>query len=204
MGLGPRQLAWTAAAFLAFCGFLALGTWQLQRRAWKLDLIQHVGQRIHAPPTASPPPAQWPGINARDDEYRRSDGQVLVNRGFVDDAQRPAPPPEGPLRVCGLLRISEPHGGFLRPNDPAHDRWYSRDVPAIAAAHGLPASEVAPYFLDADAAADPQAWPVGALTVVQFRNAHLSYALTWYGLALLVALGYAAAVRHERGKRAGK
>ncbi|MBW8811679.1 MAG: hypothetical protein JF591_23295, partial [Lysobacter sp.] len=46
-----------------------------------------------------------------------SDGQVLVNRGFVDDAQRPAPPPEGPLRVCGLLRISEPHGGFLRPND---------------------------------------------------------------------------------------
>lgn len=237
MGFGPRQLAWSAAALLAFCGFLALGTWQLQRRAWKLDLIQRVEQRIHAAPVAGPVRAQWPAINAHDDEYRRlcldgaylaghdtrvqaltrlgsgwwllsplrtADGLVLVNRGFVDAAHPSSAPPAGPQRVCGLLRINEPRGGFLRSNDPAQDRWYSRDVPAIAAARSLPAGEVAPYFLDADAAPDANAGPVGGLTVVQFRNAHLSYALTWYGLALLVAVGYAAAVRHERGKRAGR
>ena len=29
--------------------------------------------------------------------------------------------------------------------------------------------------------------PVGGLTVVQFRNAHLVYALTWFGLAAMLA-----------------
>ncbi len=42
----------------------------------------------------------------------------------------------GETAVTGLLRISEPQGGFLRSNDPAGDRWYSRDVDAIAAAAG--------------------------------------------------------------------
>jgi surfeit locus 1 family protein len=52
--------------------------------------------------------------------------------------------------IGGLLRISEPHGGFLRSNDPAADRWFSRDVQAIATARGL--ANVAPYFIDAEAA----------------------------------------------------
>ncbi len=59
---------------------------------------------------------------------------------------------------------------------------------AIAAARGL--SDVAPYFVDADAApgaAAPTAGPVGGLTVIAFPNNHLVYALTWYGLALMVA-----------------
>ncbi|MDT8333730.1 SURF1 family cytochrome oxidase biogenesis protein, partial [Roseomonas gilardii] len=39
-------------ALLAFAGLVALGTWQVERRAWKLDLIQRVESRVHAPPTA--------------------------------------------------------------------------------------------------------------------------------------------------------
>jgi len=39
----------------------------------------------------------------------------------------------GPATVTGLLRITEPHGGFLRHNDPA-GTMVSRDVQAIAAA----------------------------------------------------------------------
>ncbi len=38
--------------------------------------------------------------------------------------------------MTGLLRLSEPKGAFLRSNDPKDDRWYSRDVAAIAAARG--------------------------------------------------------------------
>jgi surfeit locus 1 family protein len=111
---------------------------------------------------------------------------VLVNRGFVPQGRRdPATRAEGrldgPVTVTGLLRLSEPGGGFLRRNDPAGGRWYSRDVAAIAAAQGL--GEVAPYFIDADATPNPGGLPVGGLTVVSFRNAHLSYALTWFALA---------------------
>jgi surfeit locus 1 family protein len=87
--------------------------------------------------------------------------------------------------LTGLLRVTEPRGAFLRHNDPAADRWYSRDVAAIAAARGIP--KVAPYFIDADRSADPAALPVGGLTIIAFPNNHLLYALTWFGLAAMLA-----------------
>jgi len=207
--------------------FLALGTWQVRRLFWKLDLIARVEARIHAAPVPAPARDAWDGVNARDDEYRRvtatgffehdrsvlvqavtqlgagfwvvtplrlDDGSmILVNRGFVpagkrDPAARMASEiAAGPVTVTGLLRITEPGGAFLRSNDPANGRWYSRDVAAIAAAEGL--SDVAPYFIDADATPNPGGLPVGGLTVVAFRNSHLVYALTWYALAAMSAYG---------------
>lgn len=128
---------------------------------------------------------------------------VLVNRGFVPmadglldrypgkraDAGAPVCTPSMAPRhdVVGLLRMSEPHGGFLRENDPQHNRWYSRDVAAIAQARGL--YNVAPYFVDAAQDQDPADapdHPTGGLTVITFHNNHLVYAFTWYALALMV------------------
>jgi len=124
---------------------------------------------------------------------RRDDGSVvLVNLGFVpEDWIAPASAAtDAAAEVTGLLRLSEPGGGFLRRNVPADERWYSRDVEAIARQRGL--EGVAPFFVDADAASAAQAgtpWPRGGLTVVRFRDSHLGYALTWFALALLVAGG---------------
>lgn len=129
---------------------------------------------------------------------RLADGSaVLVNRGFVPPAGRGAVvQPGGTVQVDGLLRISEPGGGFLRDNDPAADRWHSRDVAAIAAARGLPTA--APYFVDADATLPAGQWPAGGLTVLKFADNHLVYALTWYALALMVAGAAVYVVRSER------
>ncbi|TFW20823.1 SURF1 family protein [Massilia arenosa] len=142
----------------------------------------------------------------------RPDGSVvLVNRGFVvtapprkpHAAESPAACAPGTAgaqsSVTGLLRISEPGGAFLRQNNPTQDRWYSRDVEAIAAARGLP--RVVPYFVDADL--DPSVprapgVPVGGLTVVHFNNNHLSYALTWYAMALLSAGAFVWMARNGR------
>lgn len=131
---------------------------------------------------------------------------VLVNRGFIFpnvDAARSATV-DGAVTVSGLLRISEPGGGFLRHNDPAGNLWYSRDVAAIAASRGLTA--VAPYFVDADVGMEPPAAngavrPVGGLTVIRFHNSHLIYALTWYALALMVAGAAFWVTRDERRAR---
>jgi surfeit locus 1 family protein len=134
-----------------------------------------------------------------------ADGHViLVNRGFI-----PATPGErtryeprkssgypcathggGAIQLVGLLRVSEKGGAFTRSNDPAANRWYSRDVAAIAAARGLPATLTAPFFVDAAAGQNPPGspdQPQGGLTVVRFHNSHLVYAATWYALALMVA-----------------
>ena len=120
------------------------------------------------------------------------DSTILINRGFVPPERRaPATRAEGQSQgdvvVTGLLRLTEPGGAFLRSNDPAGNRWYSRDVAAIAAAKGL--QRVAPYFIDADSTANPGGYPVGGLTVVHFRNSHLAYIFTWYALgAMTVAI----------------
>lgn len=113
---------------------------------------------------------------------------LLVNRGFVptnrrDPRTRAAGNVAGAVTVTGLLRMTEPDGAFLRTNDPSAGRWYSRDVAAIARAKRL--ARTAPYFVDADAAPNPGGYPVGGLTVVQFRDHHMVYALTWFALCAL-------------------
>lgn len=138
---------------------------------------------------------------------------VLVNRGFVATApikliaSTAQDDPDGPqVEVIGLMRMSERGGGFLRSNEPQQNRWYSRDVQAIAAARELAPERVAPYFVDADrassqanAAGAPDAEkPVGGLTVIAFHNSHLVYALTWYALALMAAGAGYWVVRDER------
>jgi surfeit locus 1 family protein len=59
-------------------------------------------------------------------------------------------------------------------------------------------TDVAPYFIDADASeAASDTAPVGGLTVIAFSNNHLQYALTWFGLALMVAGGAFLILRYE-------
>jgi surfeit locus 1 family protein len=120
---------------------------------------------------------------------------VLVNRGFVP-THAVAAPPVGPVTLTGLLRITEPGGGFLRSNDPARDAWYSRDVAAIAVARRL--GIVAPYFVDLDAPSAPPRGPIGGLTVIAFPNNHLVYAITWYVLAMMVAGALVIFLRADR------
>jgi surfeit locus 1 family protein len=224
-----RPSLWLTVLSLAvFTSLIALGVWQIERRAWKLALIDRVEQRIHAAPHPVPTVQAWPTVTAASDEYRhvtttgrflhdretlvkavtdegggywvltpleRDDGRtILINRGFVptelrDRSTRRDGDPQGNVEITGLLRMTEPKGGFLRNNDPAHDRWYSRDVIAIAAARSL--NDVAPFFIDADAAPrtndKASGYPIGGLTVVRFPNNHLIYALTWFALAFMLA-----------------
>ena len=248
-------------ALAAFVGFFSLGTWQVERRTWKLALIERVTQRVNGAPSAPPGPDRWSQIDAANDEYRRvrvsgvflndretlvqastdygsgfwvmtplqlSDGVVvLVNRGFVAPDKRArssrndgSSDSRTPADVVGLLRLTQPGGSFLRHNDPAAERWYSRDVQAIAQSRGL--TGVAPYFVDAQADAQsgarnaaggggnageiipgtiPSRWPVAGLTVIDFHNNHLVYAITWYALALMIALAVGYVLREDRRSR---
>jgi surfeit locus 1 family protein len=203
-----------AAAWIALIlGLAALGAWQVQRLAWKRALIAQVDARLAAAPVPAPATA-GPGDAYRriaaTGTYRRGAdtlvqastirgpgwwvltpldatgvGTVLINRGYVPTRTAP-PPPAGPTRVTGLLRLTEPKGGFLRSNDPAGDRWYSRDVAGIAAKRGL--GRTAPYFIDA--AETVPGGPIGGLTIVSFPNNHLVYAITWFVLAGMATAGF--------------
>nr|WP_245581834.1 SURF1 family protein [Phyllobacterium phragmitis] len=60
----------TVAMLFMTVVFFALGTWQIQRLFWKLDLIARVEARVHAAPVPAPAPSDWAGITTERDEYR--------------------------------------------------------------------------------------------------------------------------------------
>jgi len=56
---------------VAFAVFVALGTWQLERKAWKEGLIAALEAKLSAQPVALPPREQWPQLSTGMDEFRR-------------------------------------------------------------------------------------------------------------------------------------
>ena len=80
---GPRSvgslLALGLAGLALFALFVSLGVWQIERRAWKLDLIAVVNERVAAHAIPAPGPANWPKLSFETDEYRHvaAEGRFL-------------------------------------------------------------------------------------------------------------------------------
>jgi len=219
-------------ALLAFAVLIALGTWQIKRKAWKEALIASLTERLAVPPQALPSPTAWAKLDRTSDEYRQvkftasfdnarealvfaapsafrpdvtspgywvltparlSDGSVVVvNRGFVPDARRdPRSRPQGqiaePVEITGALRWSDDRHWFTPADDPAHNLWFTRDPAGIATAKNLDAKNVAPFYVEQDAPTPPGGLPQPGKLVVALPDDHLQYALTWYGLAAVLA-----------------
>lgn len=203
-----------------------LGIWQVQRLVWKTDLIARTEAQLNAPASQAPvdwdeitAQDEYRRVTVNGTyqdtdvlvqavtEYgagfwvmtplKTSAGwAVWINRGFVphdrkgaNDRERPT----GPQQIEGLLRVTQPDGAFLRANRPAKNRWYSRDIAALNQTYDISA---APYFIDA-AGGNPNSLPVEGLTIVKFRNAHLSYALTWFAMAAGLAVASFWLLRRE-------
>ena len=134
------------------------------------------------------PGAAGPGYLVLTPLHLAGGGTLIVNRGFVplakkNPADRAAGQVAGEVQTTGLLRPPEPRNSFTPIDVPAAGEWYTRD-PALIAAH-FALADAAPFTLDADAApAPPGGLPQGGATVLDVPNNHLSYAVTWFGLAL--------------------
>lgn len=139
--------------------------------------------------------------------FRTDDGKTLmVDRGEVpkdrlEPQTRAAGNGEGETQITGVWRRPDPPGAFTPPPDRTQHIWYARDLAGIAAAGHLTFSS--PMIVEADATPNPGGLPVGGKTVVEFRNQHLSYAVTWFGLAA-VLLGVWLAYHISRGRIAFK
>ena len=123
---------------------------------------------------------------------------VLVNRGWVpakfkDPATRAEGQVAGRVTVEGLVRPGRRQARFVPDNDPARNVWFYPDLRQMAAALGRP---VPALFVEAGPAPNPGGLPVGGQTRVRIRNMHLEYAITWYGLAVALAVIYV--VWHRR------
>jgi len=247
---GPRRRSWLGLlppAVLAFAVLIGLGTWQIQRKAWKESLIATLTARLAAAPAVLPPPSVWPKLDQASNEYRRvtfnaefqydkealvyavpsafrpdvsgpgfwvftparlSDGSlVVVDRGFVPDGRQDARSrPDGQIsgshEIVGALRWPDTRHWFTPKDDPAHNLWFARDPLAIAAAKGLNAT--APFYVEAETPVPPGGLPRPGKLVVALPDNHLQYALTWFGLAAVLAgvfIAWAVTSGRESGPR---
>jgi surfeit locus 1 family protein len=131
---------------------------------------------------------------------------LLVDRGLVtkerlDPSSRASGNVAGETQIIGVWRTPDRPGLFTPAPDLAHRIWYSRDLADIAANDRILLS--VPVIIEADAAPNPGGWPKGGQTVVDLPNNHLSYAITWFGLALCL-LGVWLAYHISKGRLAWK
>jgi surfeit locus 1 family protein len=131
-----------------------------------------------------------------------NDGVILVNRGFTPNvrrnpATRAAGQVKGEVTVTGVVRLSQAPNWFTPQPEAKTRLWFSRTAESMAAAMGV--TLTAPIFVEADATPNPGGYPMGGQTVVDFPNNHLSYAITWFALALALTGVYL--VYHARQGR---
>ncbi len=137
------------------------------------------------------PPADWAHRTTGRhiiQPFQLLDGRVvLVDRGFVPDGvdEVPAPASEVELHIelHGVLRWFPPRSSWDAEDDPSRDFWFVRDAQKMAAHLGIAA---APFFIEL--ARTDTSIPLGGQTRMVFTNNHLGYAITWYGLALALAI----------------
>ncbi len=197
---------------------IGLGSWQIQRLHWKEGLIATIDARIHREPTdivSLPPaeadyrPATARGIFQNDKSFyllaisltgeggyhiltplQLEDGRyLLVDRGWISYAMRDKDfsRPSGAVTVHGVARVPE-HHRIQSQNDAIHNNWYQIDLSVMAQQISIPA--FLPYILEADSNPNEGGYPIGGQTRIELPNNHLSYAVTWYGLALVLVIIY--------------
>lgn len=126
-----------------------------------------------------------------------ADGRIVwINRGAVpdalkDQAKRRPGQLEGDRTVAGLVRLQQKRPRFAPDNDVEDNVWFWPELPAMTASAFGGEMKSLPLAIDADALPGlPDGLPRGGVTRIALPNRHLEYALTWYGLALALAVVY--------------
>lgn len=186
---------------------VGLGVWQLQRLAWKQDVLAEISARIAAAPLALPdevdPQAdrylpvtvagrftgenldvlvsrKLIGVGYRVIAVLQTDAgrRVLVDRGFLPEAARSAPRLARAVQITGNLHWPQEVDSFTPAPDTATGLWFARDVAAMAAAlHSEPT-----FIVAREPTGDGiEPMPVDTSGI---PNDHLGYAITWFLLAV--------------------
>ena len=234
----PTFWLFCLGAVIAFAILLSLGNWQVQRLAWKEQLIADVDARVANTPIEAPGPSAWAEVS-RDSHVYTSvtiTGQydhsreihvwfalgkpqggtyggpgymimtpfvtnegwsVIVNRGFVPETmkEQTARMPtlvKGPQVIVGLMRFDEPKNWNSPKADKEKNVWIVREVSEMADYLQLDAATTAPYWIDLTKGQGVKGLPQGGETRISFTNSHLQYAMTWFGLAAVLVIVFAA------------
>lgn len=225
MTVRPRRLLVpVVSTVLMLAVLVGLGTWQVERLAWKRRLLAEIAAAEQAPAVAlpaAPSPFTKVAVQGRlrpdlaalyGAEVREGragpvlggqiivplerDGvpPVLVDLGWVP-ADRRASLPLPPGEVTIAGYVRPPdHPGLFSASDDPKARLFYTLDPRAIGA-ALGLKEVAPFTLVALGPTPDAGWPDPAHHLPRPPNNHLQYAITWYGLAVALLVVFTLYVR---------
>jgi surfeit locus 1 family protein len=208
---------------LSFILLTSLGVWQLQRLEWKNNILLATDQ-AQALPALGSLPAETEGLLYRkavltgkflhehtihligrqqgmDVGYYMvtpfsldDDGRILlVNRGFSPIGKESKP--DGLVTVEGIIRPLREKRYFAPENVPEKNIWTYENLDMIERMVGI---RPLPLVLEVTGAVEKDVFPVPSDGTVIFRNDHLGYAVTWFGLALASVVMFGAYYRKKQ------
>ncbi len=191
---------------------ISLGTWQVQRLAWKEGILAEIEARIDGAPEPLPTviapsdqryqPVALSGTigdgevhvlvstKAQGAGYRiiapftTEDGRtILLDRGYVPNEAKGAARRTGATTITGNLHWPDDRTSSTPENDRDGNIWFARDIGAMAEV-----LQTEPLLVIAKGETPPaptiQPLPV---SITGIPNDHLQYAITWFSLAAIWA-----------------
>ena len=207
--IAPLLIGVIGAAIL-----LWLCAWQVQRMAWKASTLAEIDAMLVEAPVALPAlvsaerdryrgvvvqgrftgeavfkldslQGEGPGKRVIAVFEMTGGRRIMIDRGIWLEGAEAAPdvaPDEGQVaEVAGNLDWPRETDSFTPPPDAATGLWFARDVPAMAAALNTEPVMVVTWAADP---ADPALVAIPVDTT-HIPNDHLTYAITWFSLAVV-------------------
>ena len=187
-----------------------LGAWQVQRLQWKNALVKQIEQ-VQGLPYLHSLPADLNGLEYRkvtltgSFKYEKvlhligrqkgnfpgffmltpfemeNDGRIiLVNRGFSPKDKESRP--EGLQTIEGVIRPAREKRFFAPENIPEKNVWFYENIPAMSQLTGL---KLTPLIVEQVGKETKGEFPIPGDGIVNLRNDHLGYAITWFSTAII-------------------
>lgn len=206
--MNKRMIAPLIFGIAGIAVLLALGIWQLQRLAWKEVILAEIETRLAADPVDLPTSpnqktdnrlkvavegafqtgeihvltsikGKGPGFRVIAPFLTHASKRIMVDRGFVLEAEKDNPRPLGPAVISGNLLWPNETDGYTPAPNLERNIWFARDTnPMAEQLETLPILVVAAQI---DPPGPTQPLPV----TVNIANDHREYAITWFSLALV-------------------
>jgi cytochrome oxidase assembly protein ShyY1 len=130
---------------------------------------------------------------------------VVVNTGFAPNTMQDRAQQDRAVAqlatgeaaaLTGYIRFPEPAGMLTPSENPTKRLWFVRDHLSMARVLGW--GEVAPFYIDLEQPAPESGIPKPGPLRVHLSDDHLQYAITWFTLAVAVAIAFTVWLRKQR------